>query len=248
MKFIILGIIQGLTEFLPVSSSGHLVLAEKLFGVHDYQLLIILVCHFGTLLSMFVYFFKDIIGVFKKLGLIGHIIWVSVITFIIAKSGQKFFESLFSSARAVSVALCVTGAILLIASRFQNGKRSLNSMDIRDSSLLGLMQGIAVIPGISRAGMTISSLFFRNIERDSAFKFSFLAGMPAIAGAFILQIKDAGAIPAEVRGHLILACAASFVTGLAALAILRSIINQAKFHWFGYYCIAAGVLSFIFIK
>ena len=248
MKFIILGMIQGLTEFLPVSSSGHLVIAEKLFGVHDHQLLIILVCHFGTLLSMFVYFFKDIVALFKKIGLIGHILLVSVITFVIAKSGEKFFESLFSSTRAVSVALCVTGVILLIASRFQNGKRSLNSIDVRDSSLLGLMQGIAVIPGISRAGMTMSALFFRKIEKDSAFKFSFLAGMPVIAGAFILQIKDAGAIPAELRGHLILAVVVSFITGLAALAALRSVISRAKFHWFGYYCIAAGVLSFIFIK
>ena len=248
MKYLILGIIQGFTEFLPVSSSGHLVIAEKLFGVNENQLLIILICHFGTLLSMMVYFFKDIMGLFKKIGLIGQILLVSAITFVIAKAGQKFVEPLFGSTRAVSIALCITGVILIIASRFQNGKRKLISVDIRDSSFLGLMQGIAVIPGISRSGMTISSLFFRGIERDSAFKFSFLAGMPAIAGAFFLEIRHVGTIPPQLKGDLMIACLASFIAGLGSLVLLRSIIHKAKFQWFGFYCIAAGVLSFIFIK
>lgn len=248
MKYIILGIIQGLTEFFPVSSKGHLVIAERLMGINDAQLLLILACHLGTLLSMFLYFYKDIIGLFKRIGLIGHIALVSVITFAVAKAGDKFFESLFASKSVVIAAWFATGVILIIAGKFQNGKRNINSLDIRDSLLLGFMQASALIPGISRSGMTISALLFRKIDKDAAFKFSFLAGMPAIAGAFVLKVKDAGAIPSQMWKDMAIAGLVSFIVGLFALAALKAVMDKAKIHYFGYYCIVAAILTFIFLR
>jgi len=248
MKYLILGIIQGLTEFLPVSSSGHLVIAQKILGIADNQLLIILACHFGTLLAMVLFFFKDIVSLFKKPGLIGHILVVTFITGIIGFMGKDFFESLFASPRAVSISLLVTGAVLIFSRNFQRGKRGINSIDIRDSLFLGLMQAFSIIPGISRSGMTISSLLFRNIDKESAFKLSFLAGMPAIAGAFLLELKDAGPIAAGQFGGLIMALSFSFIVGLFALTVLKSVLIRAKFHYFGYYCVALAIILFIFVR
>ncbi|MDD4908012.1 MAG: undecaprenyl-diphosphate phosphatase [Candidatus Omnitrophica bacterium] len=248
MKFIILGLIQGLTEFFPVSSSGHLVIAEKLLGFSQDQLFWVLVCHMGTLLAIVIFFFRDILGFFRKPGLLGHILVVTVVTAVIALACKDFFESLFVSTRALSVSFFITGVILLFAGRFQSGKRSINSIDIRDSLFLGFMQAVAIVPGISRSGMTISALLFRGIDKEAAFKFSFLAGIPAIAGAFLLEIKDAGkAVVCDWTG-LILAFIASFLSGLFALAVLRSILNKARFHWFGYYCIVMAVLTAVFLK
>jgi undecaprenyl-diphosphatase len=248
MKYFILGIIQGLTEFLPVSSSGHLVIAQKILGITDNQLLIILACHFGTLFAMVLFFFKDIVGLFKKPGLIGHIILVTVITGIIGLAGKDFFESLFASPKAVSISLFITGAVLIFSRNFQRGKRGINSIDIRDSLFLGLMQAFSIIPGISRSGMTISSLLFRNIDKQSAFKLSFLAGMPAIAGAFVLELKDVGTIAAGQLSGLVMAALVSFIVGFFALAALRSMLDRAKFHYFGYYCIALAVSTWILLR
>jgi len=248
MKYIILGIIQGLTEFLPVSSSGHLVIAEKLLGIESNQLLIAVICHLGTLLAMVLYFFKDIIGLFKKPALIGHILIITVITGIIGLGGKDFFESLFVRPRAVGISLLITGIVLLFAGRFQKGKRSLNSIDIRDSAFLGIMQAIAIVPGISRSGMTISALFFRNLEKEAAFRLSFLAGMPAIAGAFLLEFKDAGKMAAGQTNGLIIAFTVSFIVGLLALAALRLMLIRSKFHYFGYYCIALAISTLILLR
>ncbi len=247
MKYLILGLIQGLTEFFPVSSSGHLVMAEKLLGVSQGQLFWVLVCHMGTLLAMVIYFFKDILALFKKIGLIGHIVVVTVITGLIAMACKGFVEALFVSARALSVSFFLTGALLLFAVRFQNGRMSLNSIDIRDSLFLGVMQAIAIVPAISRSGTTISALLFRGIDKEGAFKFSFLAGMPAIAGAFLLELRHVDKAVTYNWAGLTLAFTASFVSGLFALRVLRSVLNKAKFHYFAYYCFLAGIAAF-FIK
>jgi undecaprenyl-diphosphatase len=248
MKYVILGIIQGLTEFLPVSSSGHLVLAQRILGIDTQQLMVILTCHLGTLFSLILFFFKDIIRVFKNLKLLGYILLVTLITGFIGIMGKNFFESLFTSVKAVSISLFITGLILIITKRFLEGKRDIDSLNLKDASILGLMQAVAIIPGISRSGMTISCLLFRKIDRQTAFRFSFLAGIPAISGAFLLQLKDFTLSSSLQFQQLLLSFIFSFLSGLLALGILRAIINKAKLHYFGYYCLLVAILSFLFIK
>ena len=248
MKFVFLGIIQGLTEFLPVSSSGHLVFAQKILAIDSLQLLIIATCHMGTLFALFVFFFKDLLDLFKQPRLLGYILLVTVITGVIGILGRDFFESLFASTKAVGLSLFITGLVLIFTSRFLKGNRKSESLNKKDAIFLGLMQSFSIIPGISRSGMTISALLFRKVEKETAFRFSFLAGIPAIAAAFFLEAKDIDLSSLTEIGGLLNCFIFSFLSGLIALVILKRILIKAKFHYFGYYCILLSILSFLLIK
>jgi undecaprenyl-diphosphatase len=169
-----------------------------------------------------------------------------VITAIIGLSGKSFFESLFSSTTAVAVALVVTGITLIFTKRFMQGKR--DSLGLTDAFILGLTQSIAIIPGISRSGITISTLLFRGIEREKSMRISFLAGIPVIFAAALLESRKIDfALKTEWRGML-LGFLASFVFGIIALKILKLILQKARLHYFGYYCIFIALITLIFLK
>ncbi len=245
INYIILGIVQGFTEFLPVSSSAHLVVFQKLLGMHGQELAVSVILHLGTVLALAAFFFKDIRAALRNPRLLWFILIVTVITGAIGITGKDFFEQLFTSVKLVGAALLCTGTILLTAGRFQKGTRT--ALKASDAGILGLVQGIAIIPGISRSGITISTLLFRGIDKETGFRFSFLACIPAILGAALLEAKDinvsfrAGALNLTV-GFLF-----SFISGIAALAVLEKALQKAKIHYFGYYCLAAGALTLLFL-
>lgn len=246
IKYIFLGVVQGLTEFLPVSSSGHLIVIQKLLGVKGNEVGVSLILHLGTSLALLIFFFKDILRVIRDTKMLALIIAVTLITGAIGLSGKDFFEGLFSSVRAVAFAWIVTGGVLLLTMRFMDAKRK--DIKLKDAVILGIMQGIAIIPGISRSGITISTLLFRKIDRDLCFKFSFLVSLPVILGAALLEIK-------KINSALMLGlkdCAAGFVSsffaGLIALWILKLVLHKARFYYFGYYCIIIAILTLLFIK
>lgn len=245
-QYIILGIIQGLTEFLPVSSSAHLIIAQKLLGIAGQELIISVVLHLGTCLALLAFFFKDILALFRSFKLLFLILVVTVITGIIGITGKDFLESLFSSARLAAVALIVTGTILFFASKFMNGKR--NTPDLKDAIILGFTQAIAIIPGISRSGITVSTLLFRGITKEDSFRFSFLASIPVILGAALLEAKDIDFSQKLNTINLGVGLLVSFISGLFALFIFKKIIGKAKLHYFGYYCIIVAVLTLLFIR
>jgi undecaprenyl-diphosphatase len=246
IKYIILGIIQGLTEFFPVSSSGHLVIFGKLFGITEGEVAVTVIMHLGTILALAVFFLKDILKLLRDLKLAGYVLLVTVITGVIGIAGKDFFESLFKTPRMVSGALVVTGIILLLTGKFAVSKR--NTPTIRDALTLGIAQGCAIIPGISRSGITVSALLFRKLDWETSFRFSFIASIPAVLGAALLEAKDINFSLQAGGGNLAAGFICSFLSGLAALRLLKSIMAKAKWHYFGYYCLAAGVLSFIFLK
>lgn len=248
MKYIILGIVQGLTEFLPVSSSGHLVITEKLLGIDNFSLILIVTAHLGTVLALILFFFKDIIKVLTEPRLLRYILLVTLITAILGILGKDFFLSLFSSIKAISIALIFTGLVLIFTRGFLKGKRDINSLNLKDASVLGFTQAISIIPGISRSGFTISSLLFRGVDRETAFRFSFLSGIPAVLAAFLSEAKYISLNSLSEFMNLFLCFIFSFLSGLFALWILNKILRKAKFHYFGYYCILIAVLSFIFFK
>ena len=246
LKSIFLGIIQGLTEFLPVSSSGHLVLFENILNLKFEGVAFETVLHAGTLLSLAVYFFKDI----RKLAFNGfsgrnteerrmllYIILGTIPTGLIGLPLEKFFDS-FKSVPFVAVMLMITGLIVYAGSRPQKAEG--RKIKLLDSIIIGICQGIAVIPGISRSGITISSGILRGIDRNEAARFSFLLSMPAVFGAFVLQLKHISKLDASLAvlagGFL-----ASFISGLIALKFLFGIIGRGKFRVFSYYCLAAGI-------
>jgi len=246
LKYIILGIIQGITEFFPVSSSGHLVIAQKFLGVTEQAVVVSVVLHLGTSLALVIFFFKDILNLLRNIRLLSYIIIVTLVTGVIGVSGKGFFERLFNSPRLVAVALIVTGIILILTKKFMKTKRS--ALNIKDTLILGLTQGFAIIPGISRAGITISTLLFRGLDREISFRFSFLASIPAVFGAAILEAKDMNLACHIGTKNLIIGFIFSLLTGLLSLRILKIILGKAKLYYFGYYCIIIAVITLLFMR
>lgn len=246
LKYIILGIIQGITEFLPVSSSWHLVLAQKILNITGQELAVSVFLHLGTSLALVIFFFKDILNAIRNIRLLSFIIIVTIITGIIGILGRDFFEGLFSSTKAVTVALIFTGIILILTKKFMEAKRSV--LNIKDAFVLGLAQGSAIIPGISRSGITISTLLFRGMDRQMSFRFSFLVSIPAVLGATLWEVKNISfALKGDFK-NLVVGFIFSFLSGILSLGLLKIILRKAKLYYFGYYCIFVAIVTLLFIK
>ncbi len=235
-----------MTEFLPVSSSAHLVIFQDLLQIRENQLLLNIVLHLGTLAALIVFLFKDIKRLLKTKVLL-YIFLATALTVAVVILGEKilgedFFESMFFSASRLALPLFITGLILLATKKFAKGARLLPDLKITDALWLGIAQGLSVIPGLSRSGVTISTLLFRNVERETAFKFSFLASILAILGALFFKLKDFSSVaPCEFR-CMLFGFSAAFLSGLLALKILLIVIRRARLHLFGYYCLALALV------
>lgn len=246
LKFIILGIVQGLTEFLPVSSSAHLVFLQKALGVSGQEVVLTVVLHLGTVLASIVFFFKDIIATLRNFKLLGLTVIVTFITGVIGILGKDFFERLFSDIVFAAAALVITGLMLIFTRNFLYAKRDM--LNLKDAVILGFMQAVAIIPGISRSGITISTLLFRRINREVSFRFSFIASIPVVLGASMLEAKGIGSLLKKEFVELTWGFLFSFITGIFALWVLKIILNKAKLHYFGYYCILIAVIALVFLR
>jgi undecaprenyl-diphosphatase len=245
IKIVILGAIQGLTEFFPVSSSGHLVIAQHFLGITGNVVFLDVLLHIGTILAIFVFFFKDILRALKNPKMIGLIAIVTLITDVIGITFKNVLEPLFHSAHATAIQILINGVILLMIPFFKERQRQPGLMD---SAIMGVAQGVAIIPGISRSGLTIASLLATGIKREEAFRFSFIASIPAIIGAFLLEAKDANLAASFSTAALLTGVATSFAFGMLALGWLKKLINSKKFYLFGYYCIAFGIVFLFFLN
>jgi undecaprenyl-diphosphatase len=246
IKYILLGIVQGLTEFLPVSSSGHLVILQKILGLHAHKVAISVILHLGTLLAIIIFFWKDILSLLRNLKLLILVAVVVAITGAIGFLGKGFFESLFNSPQLVGLAWIFTGLLLISTKRITPLNR--DQLNVKDALILGLTQGLAIVPGVSRSGITICALFFRKINRQLAFTFSFLVSIPVILGAVILEAGRIEAISKSDIVNLGIGFMVSFFVGLIALLFLRRVIDQAKLYYFGYYCLFLAAVTLLFIK
>ena len=246
-----LGILQGLTEFLPVSSSGHLVLGQNILGVNQPDLLFDVAVHVGTLVAVLFCFREDIVSILRGLWakddqaregrrLLFLIVVGSVPTALIGLLFKDQFEALFSSLSAVGVALLVTGG-LLMATRFApQGRRGLNATGPGRALLVGLFQGLAITPGISRSGATISAGLYLGLDRRLAAHFSFLLSIPAILGALALELKDVEFSTVAVS-PLLLGGVAAALSGYFALKVLLKVVQKGRLYWFAPYCWALGL-------
>ncbi|MBU1905670.1 MAG: undecaprenyl-diphosphate phosphatase [Candidatus Omnitrophica bacterium] len=246
LNHILLGIIQGLTEFLPVSSSGHLIIAQKILGVQGDGIAISVILHLGTICALVIFFFKEILKTLSNIRLITFIMITTIITGIIGLLGKSFFESLFSSPKLVALALLITGLVLISTRRYINSTKR-DMLDVQDAVTLGIVQSIAIIPGISRSGITISSLLYRKVDKETCFKFSFLASIPAIIGAVVLEAKKIDFALQAGFANFSAGFLASLLSGLFALWVLKLVLDKSKLHYFGYYCIAVAVITLLFI-
>jgi len=246
IKYIILGIVQGLTEFLPVSSSGHLVVLQKILGINAHEVAISITLHLGTLLAVVIFFWKDILSLLKNFKLLVLVAITVIITGAIGVLGKDFFESVFTSPKLIGIAWIFTGLLLISTKKITQYNR--NKLNVQDALILGLTQALAIIPGISRSGTSIATLFFRKVDRTLAFTFSFLVSIPIILGAAILERKELQVIPKSDMLNLVIGLIFSFFAGLVALLFLKRFIAEAKFYYFGYYCLFCAAFTLLFIK
>lgn len=193
IKIMVLGVIQGFTEFLPVSSSGHLLLFRKLFNLSEAGLFLDTMLHFGTLVALFTIFWQDIMEMIKRpLARLPLLIVVGTIPAVVA--GLLFkdtFEELARTGVTVGWEFLATGLVLWFADKIKDkGFKDIQEVSYSDALIIGCMQAVAILPAISRSGLTIAGSLFRKVERKSAARFSFLLSIPAILGAVVLQGKD----------------------------------------------------------
>lgn len=242
---VISGVIQGLTEFLPVSSSGHLVVLHKLMGIEKPQILFDIFLHLGTLAAIFIVFGRDMIESIttkKKLG--AFILIASIVTLIFVIFFVSRIEAAFDNIKIVGTMFLVTGAWLILGNFVRFGTEGLSGFK---AAIIGLAQGISSIPGISRSGATISTGLFLGLDGQTAAKFSFLLAIPAIIGAFLFKIRESSFTFSEINVYYFIGFITACGVGIGALKLLLRILYSNKFHWFGIYCIVLGLLVLIFL-
>jgi len=244
-KIIILGALQGLTEFFPVSSSGHLVIAQHFLNITKDAVFLDVFLHIGTVLALLTFFRKDILLALKNPKMIGYIAIVTLVTGVIGITFKKTFESLFNSAHDTAIQFLINGAILLLVPLFKERQKH---PGMAESVVMGVAQGTAIIPAISRSGLTITSLLAMGVNKEEAFRFSFIASIPAIIGAFLLEAKDIAFTSSYSPILLSTGLAASYLFGMLALFGLNKIIHNNKFHLFGYYCVFLAIILLFFLK
>lgn len=243
---VILGVLQGLTEFLPVSSSGHLVLAEHLLGAKQVGVSFELIVHLGTLLSVFVYFRQRILELIRApfdrsaladRKIVGYLVLATIPAGLAGYFFDEWFEQAFSEPSYTSVALLITGAILFVSRYFKN---AVGELSVNSSLAMGLGQALAIFPGISRSGSTIVAGMMAGATPLKVAEFSFLMAIPVIAGASLLKIKSLLALDPALYGPYLVSAFCSFAVGLVAVYAVLSIIKRGRFEYFAFYCVALG--------
>lgn len=264
LKGIILGIVQGLTEFLPVSSSGHLALLQQVFKVDtDMVLLFTVLLHVGTLVSVFIVYWRDIKDLVielvltiqdlvnkkglrlderpvRRLGLM--IIVASIPTAIMGIAFGDFFDSLYKSIIPIGVGLIFTGVLLYITEKVPTGHTGMDKINYRNAIFIGLIQGVAICPGISRSGSTLFGSLMCRLDREFAVKFVFLISIPSILGSAILEVPKAlsEGLPVGSLGPILAGMLAASISGYIAIKTMIKIVSKKKLTYFSYYVWIVG--------
>jgi len=267
---IVLGLVQGLTEFLPVSSSGHLVIIRNLLEVNTGGIVFEVFVHLGTALAVCLYMRRKMLEVIAGFGrLIGAIVRRSGVAEVIkndagARLGalvavsavptglmgicfNDFFDRLFESTLAVGVGLIATGILLQLAQRNADGKKRIQNVSWFDALTIGIAQGCAIMPGLSRSGTTVAASLFRGLTRDTAAELSFLMSIPVILGAAAVELLDYAAAPvlAVSWSHLALGAAVAMASGYAAVSVFMSQIRSGRLSSFSWYCFVVGIAGIL---
>jgi undecaprenyl-diphosphatase len=263
IQSLLLGVLQGVAEFLPISSSGHLVLLRQLMDLGEVPLLYDVLLHVSTLIVVIIVFRKQIGSIFssiwralraasgpedrENLRLTLYILIATAVTGVVGFVLSRFEDLFFNRPRLVSLLLLVT-ALILLSTLIRRGRRDYLQIGFLGAVIVGLAQGIGVLPGISRAGITISVALLLGLDRQRAGEFSFLIAVPAILGALLLQLRDASALLELVDPVALLAgFAASFVVGLVSLLVLLRIVRSGQLALFSIYLVPLAVISFILL-
>ena len=248
LQAIILGIIQGLTEFLPISSSGHLIIFQKLFSSSVFSpVALSLVLHLGTLLALIVYFIRDWKKFLASRSLIWAIILATLVTAVLAFPFKDKIEQSFNQLQLVGMMLIATAIILYLASRYHQGQ-PLNRVGYQNAIIVGAAQALAVIPGLSRSGITMAFGIFSGLSSSLALQFSFLLAIPTILGSTLLEIQEVASAVMVSFWPLLSGFLAAFLTGLLTIHWLTKFLplNQKNLIYFAVYCFLLGIIILIF--
>jgi undecaprenyl-diphosphatase len=270
LEAVVLGLVQGLAEFLPISSSGHLALLQQWFGIDESKVLLFAVLlHVGTLVSVFIVYWKDIWELLcelcltvkdlctgkglrleerpvRKLGVL--IIVATIPTALIGLIGGDFFDSLYNSVVPIGIGLIITGFLLMMAEKVGNSRRGLMQMNFRNAFFIGLVQGIAICPGISRSGSTLFGSLICNLDRKFAVKFVFLISIPSILGSAVLEAPEAieAGLEAGQLGPILAGMAVAAISGLVAIKTMIKIVSDKKLIYFSYYVWILGAATVLY--
>ncbi len=270
---IAMGFLQGVAEFLPISSSGHLTLFQYFFSPEqnpeELDMLFTILLHFGTLISVCVYYWRDVVDMIREffLGLAdlfsrrgGHtgrppearrlvlMIVVATLPLFAVLLVKDVVDAAFTNVTFVSAALIATGFLLFFSDRMARGRKNARSATMVDALLVGCAQAVGTLPGISRAGITISAGMLRGFDRTFAVRFSFLMSLPAVLGANILEVADAvqtGGVDTSRLPMYLVGMVVSGVVGYFAIRLVNLLANKGKFGAFAYYCWAVGIVSLV---
>ena len=263
---VILGLVQGLAEFLPISSSGHLALLQQWFGIDENKVLLFAVLlHVGTLISVFIVYWRDIAELIvelfltikdlctgkglrlqerpvRKLGIM--IIVATIPTGVIGILFNDLFDSLYNSIIPIGIGLIITGFLLVMAERMGASNRGIEQMNFRNALFIGTVQGIAICPGISRSGSTLFGSLICNLDRKFAVKFVFLISIPSILGSAVMEAPAAleSGFDMVQLGPVLVGMIVAAVSGLIAIKTMIKIVSDKKLNYFSYYVWALGLI------
>lgn len=252
---IFLGIIQGLTEFLPVSSSGHLTLFQALFGYKDLEQYVAfdIVCHLGTLLAIFIVFYEAIWNaIVKNWGTVGQVVLGTLPLFPLVLL-LKPIKALFDQPQLLGFFFITTALLLYLGITLRQplSKKKLEHKKWRDACVIGLFQAFAILPGVSRSGSTLSGARMLGWNVDDALTFSFLLAIPAILGGALVETAEvyfSGAVAPIPLSAYLLGFITSFVVGWGALLLLKQLAPKRQFMYFVWYCLAVGIFSLVYFN
>lgn len=273
LSAVLMGALQGVAEFLPISSSGHLALFQHFFAMENYeetQMFFTVLLHLGTLISVFAYYWRDVLDLIREffLGLAAlfgkkgeHermappparrmvlLIIVATLPLFLILPVKDMVEQAMENVTFVSLALVVTGFLLFFADRMAKGRKTERNASLADALVVGCAQAVGTLPGISRSGITISAGLLRGFDRPFAVRFSFLLSMPAVLGANILTLKDAveaGAVHTELLPVYLVGTVVAAAVGYAAIRLVNLLADKGKFGAFAWYCWIVGGVSLI---
>lgn len=260
LEILLLAVVQGVTEWLPISSSGHLVIVQLYLGL-KLPVFFDIVLHLGSLFVVLAVFWRDVVKVLKavirldfssmegKLGL--YVVLGSVATAVVGLAFRGLFESFFYNLMAVGVAFIVTGSFYSMLYVVRRGRLQSGRLNSLYAVLVGVVQGLALIPGVSRSGSTVATGLLLNVDRNEAFRFSFLLFIPAAVGATVLTMLDAESLAVGAVDYvsLLVGLAVTVMVGYLSLGLFQRVVSKGKLHLFAFYCWALGlviVLSQVF--
>lgn len=250
----ILGIVQGIAEFLPVSSSGHLVIVDELLKhysgttIPTESVTMSVSLHFGTLLSILVVYRSELSGIVKNKHLMGLIVLATIPVGMAGIFLHDRVDSLFNTPLPAGGALIVTAVLLVAGRQLQRQQQQTRQLSVSTAGIVGLFQAIAIVPGISRSGSTIAAGLACGLNREQAARFSFLIAVPAVAGAAFVKAKSLATGETSVEANLLpvaLGTLLAFLVGIATLSWLLTIVTADRLHWFAGYCALAGITTIL---